>query len=242
MALQEAAPDRRLAQEARQALAPYQQFAQSIGQTPLSLAQQASQVALQISTAPPHIAAKVFADLIRSRPDIQLELINGHLSEQPQAAGPAQLDSAAIIRQAKEEFARDLGAQRQQRLQAQFEQEVSAFAADPANEFFGHEEHGPEVQRRVLGLIQATSHLPPGKQPALADIYQEAVMAYGPTRAIMQKRADVERAKATTASTQQARLAASSVKSAPSTGASSLRTPKTDRERVEAAYDTVFGG
>jgi hypothetical protein len=236
--MQEHAPAKRFQQEVSQAFQPYAQFAQSIGQTPLALAQQASQVALQISTAPAHIAAKTFADLIRSRPDVQLELINAHLHGEAEQAQPQQqtLSPEAIIQRAKQEWRQEQQQNEQQKLQAHFEQEVTAFSQDAANEFMLHEEHGQAIQSRIAALLRADSKLP------LKDAYAEAAWAHPATRAIMQKRADAERAKATNASTQQAKLAASSVKSAPSTGASSLRTPKTDRERVEAAYDTVFGG
>ena len=233
--LQEAAPERRFAQEANRALQPYAQFAQSIGTTPLALAQQASQVAQQISTAPPHIAAQVLANLIRSRPDIQLDLINNHLSGEAQSQ-PQQFDPNAIIRQAKQEWRQEMQQERQQSLSAKYEQEVAAFESDPKNEFMVHEEHGPAIQARIAALLRADTGLP------LAGAYEQAIWAHPATRAIMQKRAAAEAAKASTASTQQARLAASSVKSAPSTAASSLRTPKTDRERVEAAYDAVYGG
>lgn len=242
MAVQEAAPAKRFHQEVSQAFRPYEQFAQSIGQTPLGLAQQASQVAMQISTAPPHIAAQVLANLIRSRRDISLDLINNHLADQPEQPGqPAHIDPIAIAQQAEQRVWSRLQGERQQKMQARFEQEVSAFASDPANEFFSHEEHGPAIQSRVLGLIQATSHLPPDKQPPLSDLYGEAVWAHPATRAIMQKRADAERAKASVASTQQARTAASSVKSTPSTGASAVQTPKTHREMVAAVYDSLEG-
>lgn len=234
LANQEAAPAKKFKAEVEQALQPYAQFAQSIGQTPIGLAQQASQIALQISTAPPNVAAQLLANLVRSRPDMTLEMLAGALDAPQQQPQPQHMDPRTIAAQVRQEVMQSFQQERAAREEARLTQELEAFAADPANEHF------EKVGHETLAILNAAKVR--GQPISLKDAYESAAWANPVVRAIMQKRAAQEAAKANQASMQQARAAASSVKSTPSTGASSARAPKTDRERVEAAYDAVYGG
>lgn len=228
--MEQQAPIRRYAQESQAALAPYAQFAQSIGQTPLNLARQASQIALEISTGPMHVRADRIAALIQGN-GIPVELINQRLGgEAPTQQGQQQnLDPAQLRAQLREELRQDFQQERFQAQTARLTTEVKAFYADPKNEFV--EDVGP----RMLALIQSDPKL------SLQDAYEEAVWSRKDLRDILQKREAAKQAKATTASTQQARLAASSVRSTPSTGATAARKAMSEREMVAAAYDATIG-
>jgi hypothetical protein len=231
--MQEAAPLRRMKEEVEKAFAPYQQFAQSIGQTPLGLAQQASQVALQISTAPAHVAAKVFADLIRSRPDVQLELINGHLDGQPQAQ-PQQphIDPATIAAQAEERVWKRLQGERQEREAAKARSMVEEFASSPEHEFF------QDVWPDMAGLIDAAKAR--NVELPLKDAYDRAVWANPELRAILQQRELAKSAATAKAATQRASAAGSSIRNQPASPVNGKATGDL-RADIEAAFAQVHG-
>lgn len=208
--LNDAAPAKRFQQEVTQAFAPFQQVAQQLGvANPVALGVQAAQIATRIATAPPHIAARELAQLIRSRPDMDPGLINGFLEGGPQQAGPAQgqaFDPEAVARQAEERVFQRLQQQRQQSLMQSVQQEVAEFEADPA--------HAYATDPTVRGLMAAIMGNP-GFKGSIKDAYDRALWASPEHRGIVQQKAAAEQAKVATASTQQRRAAASSIQSQP---------------------------
>ncbi len=240
-ALMEAAPARKFQQEYAQAIAPHEQMLRDAGfNNPMEAVQSAFGTIRQLRSGSPHEVAQALAGLAhmygvkRFGPGF-VEQFAGVFDAAPQQqqGQQAQMDPRTIAAQVREQVMRDFQSQRQQQHGERIRQDLQAFADNPENEFFA------DVAPTMTAIIQAA---PPGQKVDVKDAYERAIWADPGIRDIMQKRAVAQAAKAATASTQQARNAASSVKSTPSTGASSLRTPKTDRERVEAAYDTVYGG
>jgi hypothetical protein len=208
-ALQEAAPTKRFRQEVEQAFAPFQEVARTLGvQNPIALGVQAAQVATRIATGPAHIAAREIAQLIQSRPDLQLDLINAHLSGEAgqRPTQPQAFDPEMVARQAEERVFQRLQQQREQHLAVSVQQEIAEFDADPANEY--------AQDPRVRGLMSAILRNPLYKG-SIKDAYQQALWANDDTRAILQQRAAAEQAKASQASTQRARAAATSIQSQP---------------------------
>jgi hypothetical protein len=240
LANQEAAPAKRFHQEAQAAFAPYSEMLQRSGfKSPVEAAQNAFHTIQQLQSGGPEQVVAVISSLIQGygtkRFGAQfIEQLAAGIDGQPQQPGqqPAHIDPRQIAAQVRQEVMNDFQAQQEQRQKAQISKDLESFAADPQNEFFG------DVGEVMLGLITAT---PKGRPIDIAGIYDRACYADPEIRAILQTRAKQVAAKATTASTQQARLAASSVKSTPSTGASSVRKPTTVREMVEAAYDAADG-
>jgi hypothetical protein len=237
--MQEAAPARRFHQEAQAAFAPYSEMLQRSGfKSPVEAAQNAFHTIQQLQSGGPEQVVAVISSLIQGygtkRFGAQfIEQLAAGIDGQPQQQQqPAHIDPRQIAAQVRQEMEQDWAQKRQQQTQAQLAQELDAFGADPANEFL------QDVAPVMAALIGA---VPKNQKVDLKDIYQRAIWADPGIRDIMQKRASQVAAKATTASTQQARLAASSVKSTPSTGASSVRKPTTVREMVEAAYDAADG-
>lgn len=239
-ALMESAPAKKLEAEFRQAVAPHEQMLRESGfNNPMDAVQSAFGTIRQLRSGSPHEVAQTLAGLAhmygvkRFGPGF-VEQFAGVFDAGPQQQQQqAQMDPRTIAAQVRQEVMQDFQNQRQQANQARIAQELQAFEADPANEFFH------DLVPLMTAIIQAS---PPDKRPTVKEAYDRAALADPTIGAIMQKRANQVAAKATTASTQQARLAASSVKSTPSTGASSVKAPKTMREMVEASYDATIGG
>ncbi len=230
-ALREAAPAKRFHQEFGQAIAPFEGMLRQSGfANPIQAVQAAFQTINQLQTSDPRGRAQVFANLLKSYP-ADIETLAGLIDGAPQQAQqPAHIDPRAIAAQVRQEVMNDFQAQRQQQNEARISKDLEAFTADPKNEFFN------DVAPVMAALIRS---VPQGQKIDINAIYERAIWSDPGIRDIIQKRASQVAGKAATASTQQARIAASSVKSTPSTGASSIRAPKTDKERVEAAWEAL---
>lgn len=232
-ALNETAHERRYAQEMRQTLQPYEQFAQSLGTNATALTKQALQVALQISTAPAHAAAQVLANLVRSRPDMSVELLAQALDAQPQQSQAAQppMDPRAIAAQVEQQVFQRLQAQREQAANQSATKQVEAFAADPKHKYF------EDVWPDMAGLIDAAKAR--GVEMSLEEAYNRAVRANPETWAIVQKQEQEQQgaAKAQQASTQRSRAAAVSVRSSPAANPANGASRKGLRAALETAWD-----
>lgn len=228
-ALSESAPARKFQQEFAQATHAYQPMLQRAGLNPIQAVQSAFNTIDQLQSGTPQSRAQVFHALMQAYPT-DLEALAVQIERGPQAQPQGQqppLNEEALMQKWEQR-------QEQKRLQASSarqEQEIQRFAEDPGNEFFG------DVGHEMLAMLQAAKAR--RVELSLKDAYDRACRANPEVWDIVQKRSRAEAAKATTASTQQARLAASSVKSTPSTGASQVRPPRNHREMVEAAWDAL---
>jgi delta 1-pyrroline-5-carboxylate dehydrogenase len=232
--MQESAPARQLAQAFKETVSPYVGMMHAAGaQNPIQAVGGILQQWAVLQSGDVQSKASLIASLI-GRTCVPLDVINQHLGGNgQQGQEPQAFDPVAFRQQMKQELMQDLQGQRQQAMQNRALQEVEAFIADPKNEW------ADDLREETSALMTAAAAR--GKTLTIQDAHQQAIWSNPETRAILQARQKQEAAKASIASTQQARIAASSVKSTPSTGASSTRAPKTDRERVEAAYDSLDG-
>jgi hypothetical protein len=145
------------------------------------------------------------------------------------------MDPEAIARQVEERVNARWMQQTQQRSQHEGAQAVEQFQATNP-EFLDDVRQGMAVRMEMAAKA--------GRAVTLQEAYDSECWANPDVRTILQKRQQAEAAKAQTASTQQARIAASSVKSNPSTGASSNGASKANgsyRDMVAAAWDTLEG-
>jgi hypothetical protein len=176
--------------------------------------------------------ANLVAQIIHAR-GIPVDMLAQAMDGAPQGQAqqqPQHLDPVALRQQIKQELLQDFQGQRQQQSAYQAQQQAQAFMSDPSNEW------AEDVRDAMAGLLSS------GQQMTLKEAYDRAIWSDPGIRDILLKRQKHEAAKAAAASTQQARLAASSVKSTPGTGASSAgRAPKTVREAVEAAFEQADG-
>lgn len=230
-ALQEAAPSKKFEAEYRQAMAPFEGMFRQSGVNPIQAAQSAFNTIAQLQQGSPEDRAQIFAGLMRSYPT-NVNVLAEHI-DKPQQQQAQQMDPQAIVAQVRAQITQDMQQQRAESMQAKHKADVEAFVADPAHEFF------QDVWADMAGLIDSAKAR--GATLSLKDAYQRAVWADPGLRDIMQSRAKAEAAKAMTASTQQARHAASSVKSTPSTGASPGPQPKNIRDMVASVWDSLDG-
>lgn len=234
-AAQESVPAKRFQQEVHQAFSPYSAFAQSLGATPLQLAHQATQTAHALATAPLNRRAEIVATLIQNH-GVPLEMINAQLEGRavPQEQGQGQgFDKESVIREAEERMLQRLQGQRNQSVASEAQREVAAFESDPAHEYATD----PQIRRRMQIAMSVAAQNQ--QELSIKDAYQEALWASPDHRAILQRRATADAEKARMASNQQAIRAASSVRSAPSTGNVSVKAVKTPRDAVMTAWETL---
>lgn len=232
IALQESAPARRLQQEFQQVFAPAEHLMRSRGLQPTQMISQYVQADQMLSHPDQRVKANAAVQLLRNYGmDIQAFAAawDGAPANESQAQQFNPRDFAAQVEQ---NVIQRFTQRRQQQQEARLTREIETFAADPKNEFF------EDVGAEVLAILQAANQR--SSPIALKDAYERAVWANPETRDILSKRQAAETAKAQAASTQQARRAASSVKSSPSTaGATAKRTPQTHREMIEDAYEEL---
>lgn len=232
-ALQESAPARRFTQEIGQTFGP---IAQAHGVQIPQLLQDFAQASQGLLSNDQGTKARVFAGLMHRYGLQDMDALIGALNN-PQAAPPqAQqrpVDPEEITRRVEQRM-------EQKYVQRQADTELRGFMADKANEFLAGE-HGNRVLAHMHASIRAAEGM--GEELSLKDAYDSAIWGLPQTRAILNSKVAAERAKAAAASTQQARNAAVSVKSAPSTASSSA--PKASakhRDIVAAAWETLEGG
>lgn len=227
--MQDAAPAKRFQQEMMQVLGPHEQMFRETNTPPAQVVQSLLQTVHQLRQGSPAARAEIFANLFRSYPT-DIEALAKHIDAAPAPTQAQQMDPRSIAAQVRQEVLQSIQQERQQSTTQRLQQEVEAFAADPKNEFFG------DVHEDMTMLLNRNPKL------NLADAYKKAIRMNDEVSGILQKRAAATAGKAATASTQQARIAASSVKSTPSTGASSGPTaPKNHRDMVAAAWDSLEG-
>ncbi len=230
--LQEQAPLKRFQQEFSQTVSPYEGMMRAAGaQNPMQAVGTILQQWAVLQGGNAESKAHLVASIVRQS-GIPIELLASAIdgTSAPQQGQQSQsVDPAALRQQIKQELMADFQGQRQQQSATQARQTADAFLADPKNEF------AEDVRETMAALLSS------GRAPDLQAAYDSAIWSDPGIRDILLKRQKQEAAKAITASTQQARNAASSVKSAPSTGASSVRAPKNHREMVAALYEDLDG-
>jgi hypothetical protein len=219
-------PAKRFHQEMTQAMAPIRGLMQMRG---VSEAQAVSSYAnFDRMLSDPATSAQAAAQLLRSY-NVNIEHLAAHLDRTPAPAQGQQSQSQSfnpndIVNQVLQV----IQGQRQESVKQTLTQAVEAFASDPKNEFFG------DVAPEMTALLNANPKL------TLEQAYQRATRANDDVWATLQKREAEKAGRVSTVTTQQKRLAASSVKSTPSTGASSGNAaPKNHRDMVAAMYDAA---
>lgn len=161
-------------------------------------------------------------------------MINGHLSGQPQTSQPSQgFDPNAFKQQFRQELFAEIGQHRQAAMNERAHADIAEFSKD--KEFW--DDVADDVSYRMAFAAQR------GRKLTIEQAYQQAIRDNEGISDILAKRDAAAAAKATQASMQQARAAASSVKSTPSTAASSVKDPRkmNYQEIVSASWDTLEG-
>jgi hypothetical protein len=198
--LQEMAQVRQWHQQLQQTISPYQAMLRARGQNPVEAIGSALQTVYALESAPQHLRAREAAKLIRTL-GVDIEALDAALAgeEQPaQHGGQSQLDPQAIVQQAKQELMAELEQRRAAAAQQSIAQEIQEFAQ--ASEFF------EDVRPMVAALMRGPNPID------LKAAYEQACWASPEVRKILMQREAATQAKASIASTQRSRAAASSLK------------------------------
>lgn len=120
--------------------------------------------------------------------------------------------------------------QQQQQAEVQrLRSEVEKFSE--SHEFFG------DVREEMADIIEVAKRR--GLSISYEDAYSRACALHPEISPVLEQRKAAERAKATKASTQQSRLASSSVRSAPAVSSSSAQAGATEEDDVRAAIQKL---
>jgi hypothetical protein len=200
--MQETAPLRKMADEFRQVVSPYEGLIRAQGVEPMQAIGGALQTFAALFTGAPQHKAQVLANLFdRSGIPIELlaEAIDGKLKQAPQGLDPNRLRE-----EIKRDLFRDLQAQRSSYQEQQLRSELDAFANE-GHEFFDNE----SVQARMTSILNADRNV------SLKDAYEQACWSVGDVRKVLQQRESAKAAETAQAATRRTMAAASSVKSQP---------------------------
>lgn len=224
-ALQAAAEKSKQGDGLRNAIAPYEANIRASGVDPAQAIQNLLQTEHALRTAPQPHKAEIMARLVKSY-DISIEHLAAALDGQPAPQGqPQHFDPNQFTQQIKQQILGEFQQQRQQATFAKSSQEVTAFG--DGREFF------QDVREHMADLLEVAGRR--GIPLTLEDAYNRACQLEPEVSKVIQQRAAATQANASNASTQRARVAASSVKSQPASVISDVE-PEDRRALLEAAW------
>lgn len=224
-AVKEAAPARQFQQEFQATFQPFQGFlaAEGAGDKPLQVVRNLLQTAAALRT---HQKEAVLANLIHTFQADPARIAGFLQGQRPQPQAPA-FDPLQLKEQLKKELFGDLSAQRQQQALNRAQAEMSDFAE--SHEFF------EDVRELMAKYMEA------GLADDWEEAYSQATQKHPEVSRALKQREEASRANAQRASTQRARAAASSLRSQPAP-VQQGEGPKSLRDTIEAAYDSLSGG
>ena len=214
-AMQQAAEKSKGYEAMTQAAAPYQAMIQASGADLPTVTRQLLSTAYELQYGPPNRKAQLISHFIKSyglNNEDGIKLLAAELDGQPGQAQPQYQQQQPQYRDPRVD---QMLAQMQQAKQ-QHEGELSQAAASSIEEFAQGKEFFDDV-KELMGELQETA----GKKGRLLDLdkaYTIATQMHPDVSRVLQERAARSSANAVTASTQRAKLAASSIKGAPSMG------------------------
>ncbi|AAK94382.1 hypothetical protein Mx8p47 [Myxococcus phage Mx8] len=207
--LSEAAQHRKTAQSFEQVVSPYMGMIQAEGQDPVKAVAGLLQTAAALRTAPPAHKAQLVAQIVHGY-GVPLEMLDAALAGQAPPAAEAQpqhFDPNQLLQQAEQRVMQRFAQQAQQGRMTEAQRSVEAFVSSGKAEFFD------DVREDMQMLLQGAARR--GVAMSLEDAYNRAVKMHPEVSKVLQQREQAAQANAAQASTQRARAAASSVKTAP---------------------------
>lgn len=221
--MQEAAEHRKLASEFRSTVAPYEGMLRAEGIEPVKAVASLLQTFAALRTAPPQHKAQMLANMVKNF-GVPIEALDAALVGQPQqqqAQAPYR-DPRVDQLMAEIESAK---AARGQQLQATVQQEIGQFAE---KEFF------EDVREDIADILEMNAKR--GVAMTLEEAYNRACRIHPEVSRALSQREAAKQAATATAATQQAKRAASSIKSSPSGGVGK-EAPSSIRDLLESGFD-----
>lgn len=204
--LQAAAEHRHIAESFKAAVAPYERIFAREGVDTLKGIQSLLPAVQALQEGTPQRKAQVLAQIARAY-HVDIGELDSALAGQQQAPQQQQLDPQTIIRQAKEEFAREFEEKRQALAVEREAQAVEAFSAKA--EFLD------DVRDDMADLLEGAARR--GVALTIEEAYDRACHMNPEIRRVLQQR-EVAANVGSQTSTQRAKAASSSVRSSPSGG------------------------
>ena len=226
VAMQRASESQRLVEPLMRAVQPYAQALQARGQSPDQVIGNMLRTEQALSHPDERMRANVLAQALKTY-SVSVESLAAALDGAPHQQTQQAINPQEIIRQARDEFARDLQAQRTASASQSAAAEIESFT--PAAEFLD------DVRDMAADLLESSARR--GIALSLQDAYEQACWSSPGIRKVLQQREASKQAATGTRATQRARAAAVSVRSTPGGSASSAPPGESWREHLEAAWD-----
>lgn len=209
------AEERKYASTMKQAFAPFEQQIRAEGSTPEAAIGKLMNTAMALRTAPPAHKAQLVADMIMDF-GIPLQPLVDALSGRQPAPGQQpqqqaqQFDPATIAQQVKQQLMKDLGTQRDAHLVKKFEAETDTFLGDKAMHGLDGSDYSQEIRESMADIIERATDR--GLKITLERAYSLAAREHPEVSKVLEQKERAAGAVKANASTQRARVAASSVR------------------------------
>lgn len=226
VAMQESAESRKLADNFKQTVAPFEAMIRAEGADPIKAVGSLLQTAMALRTAPPAHKAQLVANMCKSF-GVPIDLLDAAISGQMPTQSQGAVDPSQLAAQIKADLMREMQQGRQQAAMQKGAQEVEAFASKA--EFLD------DVRHEVADLLEVSARR--GQTLSLEDAYNRVVRTHPDISKVLQQREAAKQAANATASTQRARAAASSVRSQPATVQ-----PAQSDDSIRAALEAAIAG
>lgn len=232
-ALQESARPREFHQQFEKTVAPYAAMIQG---DPVQYVGGLLQTVYALRSGVPTHRAQVMAQLIKNF-DVPIDALDAALSGQAPPQGQAgPVDPTAIAAQVREQVMREFQQSREASMKQRTHAEVDAFGAD--REFF--EDLRDDMAEAITRASRA------GRAMTMEDAYNRAKLVHkadpdSEVGKVLRHREEKAAAEARNADAQRAKAASTSVRSQPAPHTNN-GAPRTTRDAVEKAWDTLSGG
>jgi hypothetical protein len=219
--------DRDFAASVRQQVAPFEAAIRAEGSTPEKAIGNLLQTAMALRTAPAGHKAALVAGIIRDY-GVPLEGLVAALQGQPMPQQQHQaFDPGQLAQQIQSQVLQGIASQRQAAMAEKMRGE--------ADSFMSAQEFGEELREDMADILDRAAKR--GTAMTLQQAYDRAAREHPEVSKVIDQRAAAERAAKATASTQRSRIAASSVRSHPSTTPVQKTSGMSLRDSIAAAFD-----
>lgn len=233
--------DRKFASTLRQTLAPYEAQIRAEGSTPEKAVGNLLNTAMALRTAPPAHKAQIVASIINDF-GVPLEGLVAALQGRtpPQSAPqPQQLDAATIAQQVEKQLMERLTAQRESQLVAKYSNETESFLEKQPMHGLDGTDYSQDIREDMADIIERATKR--GSPMTLERAYTLAARQHPEVAKVLERQERAAAAAKASASTQRARVAASSVRSSPATTPVTKGGEMDLRSALEAAFEANSG-
>lgn len=228
--MEQAAQARKFHEDFQRTVSPFEAVIRAEGSDPMKMVGNLLQTAVALRTAAPAHKAQLIAQVIKSY-GVPIDALDAALVGEQPAGGQAQqsIDPRMLAAQVRQEVLGGIAQQLQQSQRQKAAADAAAFEQDASNEFL------EDVRDDMADILEVAARR--NVALTLKEAYDRACQMNPNVRATLEQRKAAGAAANAQASTQRARVAASSVKSQPA-GIAAGKELKSIRDAVEAAWES----